>query len=127
MELDNLYGPTECSIGCIAHVVDASSDAEIPIGRPIANVCAVLLDEAGRLAPIGADDHFLELGGHSLVAIQLMARLRAALGGDLPLAWLRDEPTVRGLARAFEARASPIAVPALDFPSWAVRGAMNSR
>jgi amino acid adenylation domain-containing protein len=58
----NLYGPTECSIGCVAHLVDASSEAEIPIGRPIANVCAVLLDEAGRLAPIGAVGE-IHLGG----------------------------------------------------------------
>ena len=58
----NLYGPTEASIGCIAHLVDASSEAEIPIGRPIDNVCAILLDEAGRLAPIGAVGE-IHLGG----------------------------------------------------------------
>jgi amino acid adenylation domain-containing protein len=54
VRVTNLYGPTECSIGCVAHVVDASIDDEIPIGRPIANICVILLDDAGRLAPIGA-------------------------------------------------------------------------
>ena len=62
VRVTNLYGPTECSIGCIAHLVDASIEAEIPIGRPIANVCAILLDDAGRLAPIGAVGE-IHLGG----------------------------------------------------------------
>jgi amino acid adenylation domain-containing protein len=62
VRVTNLYGPTECSIGCVAHVVDASSQAEIPIGRPIDGVCAIVLDEAGRLAPIGVAGE-LYLGG----------------------------------------------------------------
>jgi amino acid adenylation domain-containing protein len=62
VRVTNLYGPTEASIGCIAHLVDASSEAEIPIGRPIDNVCAVLLDDVGRLAPIGAVGE-IHLGG----------------------------------------------------------------
>jgi acyl-coenzyme A synthetase/AMP-(fatty) acid ligase len=62
VRVTNLYGPTEASIGCVAHLVDASSEAEIPIGRPIDNVCAILLDDAGRLAPIGAVGE-IHLGG----------------------------------------------------------------
>ena len=54
VRVTNLYGPTEASIGCISHLVDAAAEAEIPIGRPIANVCAVLLGESGRLTPLGA-------------------------------------------------------------------------
>ncbi len=62
VRVTNLYGPTEASIGCIAHVVDAAAEDEIPIGRPIANVSAILLDEAGRLTPIGAAGE-IHLGG----------------------------------------------------------------
>jgi amino acid adenylation domain-containing protein len=62
IRVTNLYGPTEASIGCIAHCVDAAAEAEIPIGRPIANVSAILLDEAGRLTPIGAVGE-IHLGG----------------------------------------------------------------
>ena len=62
VRVTNLYGPTEASIGCISQVVDASSDTEIPIGRPIANVRAILLDAAGRLTPIGAVGE-IHLGG----------------------------------------------------------------
>jgi amino acid adenylation domain-containing protein len=52
VRLINLYGPTETTIGCVAAVLDGS-ETTIPIGRPIANVRAVVLDRAGRLAPIG--------------------------------------------------------------------------
>ncbi len=65
VRVTNLYGPTEASIGCISHVVDASSEVEIPIGRPIANVRAILLDAAGRLTPIGAVGE-IHLGGAAL-------------------------------------------------------------
>jgi hypothetical protein len=38
------------------------------------------------------------LGGNSLVAVQLVARMREALAVDLPIAVLFDHPTVRALA-----------------------------
>ncbi|MEP7119969.1 MAG: amino acid adenylation domain-containing protein [Byssovorax sp.] len=62
VRVTNLYGPTEASIGCVAHLVDAASEGEIPIGRPIDNVCAILVDEHGCLTPIGAVGE-IHLGG----------------------------------------------------------------
>ncbi len=47
---------------------------------------------------IGRHESFLDLGGNSLTAAQLITRLRAAFSVDLPLALLFDEPTVAGLA-----------------------------
>jgi len=50
----NTYGPTEASIGMIFHeVTDADAD-EIPLGRPLPNTYAVILDDEGGLVPIGA-------------------------------------------------------------------------
>ena len=52
----NAYGPTEASIQATSHVVEspAALGATVPIGRPIANVDALVLDVRGRVAPIGA-------------------------------------------------------------------------
>ncbi|HSF38669.1 MAG TPA: amino acid adenylation domain-containing protein, partial [Thermoanaerobaculia bacterium] len=49
----NLYGPTEASIGCICHPVGEERRDRVPIGRPIDNVAALVLDPAGNPAPAG--------------------------------------------------------------------------
>ena len=52
---------------------------------------------------VGIHDDFLELGGDSLVAMQLLARLREALRIDLSLQSVLDAPTVAGLAEMVQA------------------------
>ena len=49
----NLYGPTEASIGCICHEVNGKEGGRFPIGRPISNVHALVLDENRKLVPVG--------------------------------------------------------------------------
>jgi amino acid adenylation domain-containing protein len=53
----NLYGPTEATIGCICYELtgdEAASDRQrIPIGKPIANACALILDDHRKLVPAG--------------------------------------------------------------------------
>ena len=68
---------------------------------------AVVWREVLGLAEIGVHDSFLELGGDSLLATRLMARLRDELGADLAMDRLFAEPTVAAVATAVvEARAA---------------------
>lgn len=51
--ITNSYGPSETSIGTIIHEVPDSYTNPVPIGRPISNVRAVILDSRLNLVPAG--------------------------------------------------------------------------
>jgi amino acid adenylation domain-containing protein len=48
--------------------------------------------------PVGVQDNFFEIGGHSLLALQLMAQIQRQIGKKLPLATLLQHPTIEQLA-----------------------------
>ncbi len=63
--------------------------------------------EALGIERIGATDGFFALGGHSLRAVRIIARIDEMLGVRLPVSALFESPTVRGLAeRVARARES---------------------
>jgi amino acid adenylation domain-containing protein len=47
---------------------------------------------------IGVRDNFFDLGGHSFLAVRLMARIKEQTGQSLPLALLMQEGTIEALA-----------------------------
>ncbi|HEY5349039.1 MAG TPA: phosphopantetheine-binding protein, partial [Candidatus Lustribacter sp.] len=53
---------------------------------------------------VGIHDGFFALGGHSLAAMRLLARLRDALGIELPFRAFFAGPTVEQMAAALQAR-----------------------
>ncbi|WP_338270554.1 amino acid adenylation domain-containing protein [Corallococcus caeni] len=52
-----------------------------------------------RLDKVGVHDNFFDLGGNSLLMVQLHTRLREALKLDVPLVELFQAPTIRSLAK----------------------------
>jgi amino acid adenylation domain-containing protein len=64
-EVVNLYGPTEVCIQSVVHVEAGEPGATVPIGRPVDNVRAHVLDGAGVPVPPGVPGE-LYLGGAQL-------------------------------------------------------------
>ncbi|MGK8553745.1 non-ribosomal peptide synthase/polyketide synthase [Nocardia gipuzkoensis] len=69
---------------------------------PVEEIVAGVFGEVLGLSRVGADDDFFALGGNSLVATQVVARLGAAVGARIPVRTLFETSTVTDLATAIE-------------------------
>ena len=59
---------------------------------------ATLLEELLRVDRVGSRDNFFEAGGHSLLAVQVVRRIRERFGIDMPLHSLFQRPPLSDLA-----------------------------
>ena len=80
---------------------------------PRERVLAALFGEVLGVTRVGVDESFFDLGGHSLSATRLIARVRVELGVEVPIRAFFDAPTVAGLAEWISAHAGEQAGAAL--------------
>ncbi|MDI1460728.1 non-ribosomal peptide synthetase [Catellatospora sp. KI3] len=60
---------------------------------------AALWGEVLGVEPVGADDDFFDMGGHSLLAAELLGTLKEGFGVDVPARVLYLQPTIAELAQ----------------------------
>jgi thioesterase domain-containing protein/malonyl CoA-acyl carrier protein transacylase/acyl carrier protein len=77
---------------------DATQAASARPLNPVERVLADAWRELLGVGEIAGDDDFFALGGHSLAAVRLLARIRKQFAVDLPLATLIQAPTLARLA-----------------------------
>lgn len=73
-----------------------------PPSSPLELTVAREWSTALGISQLGIDDNFFDIGGNSLVAVQLSSRIRKATDMAVSMAMFFDFPTIRGLAEAME-------------------------
>lgn len=70
--------------------------------NPKEEILCDLFAEVLGVSRISIDDNFFEMGGHSLLASRLMARIRETLSVELGIGKLFESPTVAELAKQLD-------------------------
>ncbi|MFG1710516.1 SDR family NAD(P)-dependent oxidoreductase [Nonomuraea sp. M3C6] len=68
---------------------------------------AALWSEVLGVEPVGTRDNFFDLGGNSLVALQMLALVKQRFGVAVPTVVLFEAPTVHTLAAVLDERSAP--------------------
>jgi len=110
IDLGALPDPQWDQAGGSGEIVAPRTETE----RRLAEIWSAVLE----VPDIGIHDNFFALGGHSLIAMQVMSRLRDELGVSLALRTIFDAPTVIELAAAVqEAQTAQTAPAPLQAPA----------
>jgi hypothetical protein len=70
---------------------------------PTEETIAAIWREVLDIEDVGVHDNFFALGGHSLLGMQVVSRMRHQLELDLPLRAIFDTPTIAALAASADA------------------------
>lgn len=80
-------------------------ESKVPPNR-VQRLLQKIWSEVLEVQPIDVDADFFKLGGDSLQAARMFARIEASFGVRLPLITLLDRPTIRELAEVLRGKAS---------------------
>ncbi len=75
------------------------SEAFVAPRTSIESQLAKIWTQVLGIEPIGINDNFFDLGGHSLLTVEMLFQVKEILHVDLPLLSLFQAPTIAGLAR----------------------------
>jgi amino acid adenylation domain-containing protein len=75
---------------------DVYTPPETELQREVATTWSQVLG----IEKLGVDSSFFNIGGHSLLAMQVVSRLSDSLNLDIPLRLMFERPTIRGFAEA---------------------------
>ncbi|MET0397551.1 MAG: amino acid adenylation domain-containing protein, partial [Longimicrobiaceae bacterium] len=90
---------------------DGAGEAYVAPRLPLEEVVAGIWGEVLLLERVGINLNFFDLGGHSLLLARVQARLREALGREVPIVDLFRFPTVASLAEHLGAGSTPAPEP----------------
>jgi amino acid adenylation domain-containing protein/FkbM family methyltransferase len=76
------------------------ADYVAPRGE-VEHLIAAVWRELLKLERVSVEDRFFDIGGNSLLVIQMCSRLREALGRELPVTEVFSHPTIKSLAQYF--------------------------
>jgi acyl-CoA synthetase (AMP-forming)/AMP-acid ligase II len=80
---------------------------ELPAFTPVQSKIAAIWADILNLTAVGIDEDFFDLGGTSLTLIRMLEQVNTSLNGDIDIAALVDEATVRSLASSLEPASTP--------------------
>ncbi|HWX42424.1 MAG TPA: amino acid adenylation domain-containing protein, partial [Blastocatellia bacterium] len=69
---------------------------------PVQEIVAGIVAEVLGISAVNDSGNFFDMGGHSLLAMLVVSRVRAAFGVDLPLRAFFESPTILGLSGLIE-------------------------
>jgi len=90
--------PAEVAVATTVHGRPGLATPYVTPSTEVEEALAGIWQELLGISPVGVHDSFFDLGGHSLMATQLLARIAARFGVELPLALLFEAPTISAFA-----------------------------
>ncbi len=85
---------------------EAAPPAKTAPGNEVERKLTAILEDILNVSSIGLDDDFFESGGHSLLAVAMVGRVRREMGLELPLSAFFRARTAAGMAELLGRQAS---------------------